>query len=207
MKREHPLFALIYDPVTWMAERGAFGRFRARVISPLRGEVLEIGAGTGLNFPYYSMQARVLALEPDRSMLARARKRIARGAARITLEHAGDERLEALAPQSFDAVVCTFVLCTVENPAMTLAAIRRVLRPGGRLVVIEHVRSPGRLGAWQDRLRPLWERVAAGCQLNRDTNVLLAQAGFDVSALRGERIPGGIVRDVLVGAAANASDT
>ncbi len=183
----------------WPAERGRLGRLRRQLLSDLHGDILEIGAGTGANFAYYPSGARVLALEPDPAMLARARNRAASASAGITLERAGDERLAALPARSFDAVVFTLVLCMVREPLKTLAEVRRVLRPGGRLVVIEHVRSSGGLGKLQDRLRPLWERLAAGCQLNRETKALIAQAGFDVRTLREERIPGALVRDLIAG--------
>jgi ubiquinone/menaquinone biosynthesis C-methylase UbiE len=201
MARSHPVLAALYDPIMRPAERRLFGRLRSELLAPLRGDVLEVGAGTGANFVHYTRNARVLALEPDAAMLARARKRASQCDARITLEYAGDERLDMLAAQSYDAAVLTFVLCTVEDPLRTLARIRRVLRPGGELAVIEHVRSHGALGEWQDRLRPLWERVAGGCQLNRNTAALLAQAGFSTSTLRTVRIPGLIVRDVIAGRA------
>lgn len=199
--RAHPVHAAIYDPVMRMAERGKIGLIRKQLLSGLHGDIVEIGAGTGADFYYYATEARVLALEPDRFMLARARDKATASRGHITLQHGGDEMLETLPRGGFDAAVCALVLCSVDDPLVTLARIRRVLRPGGKLAVMEHVRSRGMLGAVQDRLRPLWERIAAGCQLNRDTKSLIALAGFDVSALRYEHIPGVIVRDVLVGVA------
>jgi ubiquinone/menaquinone biosynthesis C-methylase UbiE len=193
------LVAFFYDPLTAAAERKWLGRLRAQALGELNGDILEIGAGTGANFRYYASGARVLALEPDEAMLARARKRVRESNAQITLELGGDSRLAALPERSFDALVCTLVLCSVVDPARTLSAIRRVLRQTGRLVVIEHVRSSGRLGTWQDRLRPAWAFISAGCQLNRDTKTLIAAAGFDTSALSIERVPGGLIRDLLVG--------
>lgn len=198
-RREHPVHAVIYDPVMRMAERGKLGRIRKELLSGVHGDVVEIGAGTGADFSYYPAHARVLALEPDRFMLARAREKAAASCAHITLRQGGDEDLESLPQGGFDAAVCALVLCSVDDPLATLRRIRRVLRPGGKLVVMEHVRSSGLLGDVQDRLRPLWERIAAGCRLNRNTKSLIAQAGFDVSALRYEYMPGVIVRDVLVG--------
>jgi ubiquinone/menaquinone biosynthesis C-methylase UbiE len=195
----HPLFAFFYDPLMSLAERAALAGFRRKLLSRLQGDVLEIGAGTGVNFSYYPDGARVLAIEPDQAMLARARKRAHESEARITLELGGDERLAALPENAFDAIVCTLVLCTVPDPADMLKSARRLLRPGAALVVMEHVRSPGRLGIWQDRVRPAWSFVAAGCQINRDTKMLIADAGFDTSALHIERVPGGIIRDLLVG--------
>lgn len=201
MSRSHPLLALIYDPIMWMAERRAFGRFRSELLGDLHGDVLEIGAGTGRNFKYYPRDANVLALEPDPAMYARAKKQIPASKPAILLELAGDEWMRSLPPQSFDAIVFTLVLCMLDEPHETLSQARRLLRPGGKLVLLEHVRSHGRLGVLQDRIAPFWGRMSGGCRLNRDTQALAAAAGFDVSALRTERISGGIVRAVLVGTA------
>lgn len=199
MSRHHPLLAALYDPIIWPAERRTLGPLRKSLLADLHGDVLEIGAGTGLNFRYYPADARVIALEPDPAMLERARKRAAAAAARVTLELAGDERLKVLPAHSFDAVVFSLVLCSIEEPERTLRAASRVLRADGRAAVLEHVRSHGTLGAWQDRLQPLWGPVSGGCHLNRDTKTLLAQAGFDVSGLREQRFRGGIVNELLFG--------
>jgi SAM-dependent methyltransferase len=112
--------------------------------------------------------------------------------------------MRSLPAHSFDAVVFALVLCMLDEPEKTLAQARRLLRSGGKLVLLEHVRSHGALGTWQDRLQPIWGRVSGGCRLNRETGALVAGAGFDVSTLREERIAGGIVRDVLIGAASPA---
>lgn len=197
--RSHLVAALLYDPIIRMAERHTFANLRSQLLAPLRGDVLEIGAGTGLSFSHYSPDANVLALEPDPAMFKRARKKLRATQASIVLEPGGDERMSTLPSASFDAIVFALVLCTIEEPQRTLAQAKRLLRPGGKLVILEHVRSDGRLGIWQDRLRPIWERFAGGCQLNRNTRGLLAYAGFDVTALRDQRIRGGIIQDILVG--------
>lgn len=205
MTRSHPVLALVYDPIMWLAERRALGRFRSELLGALHGDVLEIGAGTGRNFAYYPRGANVLALEPDPAMYARASKRITRGQS-IRLELAGDERMRALPAQSFDAIVFALVLCSIDDPETTLAQARRLLRPGGKLVLFEHVRSHGALGTWQDRLQPLWGRISGGCRLNRETRSMVESAGFEGSALQNHRIAGGIVRDVLAGFAEPAAD-
>ena len=201
MSRSHPLLALLYDPIMWIAERRAFGRFRCELLGNLHGEVLEIGAGTGRNFEYYPREANVLALEPDPAMYARAKTHVPASKAAIRLELGGDERMHSLPPQSFDAIVFTLVLCMIDEPQKTLAHVRRLLRPGGKLVLLEHVRSHGNLGRFQDGIQPVWGRISGGCPLNRETCKLVSGAGFDISALRTERISAGFVRDVLVGAA------
>lgn len=180
----------------WLPERAAFGRLRSRLLAPLRGDVLEIGAGTGLNFTHYSAAARVLALEPDPAMRARAMSRLRPN---ISLRPADDEFLETLPPASFDAVVCSFVLCSVPDIARTLRRVARVLRSGGTLAVLEHVRSPGELGKAQDALTPLWRRAAGNCHLNRETTRTIEAGGFIPQSAGISHIPGIIVRDVVAG--------
>ena len=173
--------ALAYDAVMTVAERCGIGRIRWQLVSNLRGTVVEIGAGTGLNFGYYSPLCTVLALEPDPSMCARA---LRRAAPNIPLECAGDERLDSMPEAGFDAAVLTLVLCTVDDPSRTLSRIRRILRPGGTLAVFEHVRVPGAAGRVQDALTPFWRRIADGCRLNRETGRLIGEAGFQEVGVR-----------------------
>jgi len=164
--------------------------------------VLDIGAGTGANLSYLRAAARVVATEPDPAMRRRLIAHVAtRAAARdgrgtsdaadgrdAVDEPAGaggpvevvDATAESLPfpDAAFDAVVCTLVLCTVDDLDRALTEARRVLRPGGRLIVLEHVRGSGRLARWQDRVEPLWRRIAAGCHPNRDTRAAIERAGF-----------------------------
>lgn len=157
---------------------------RARYVPAARGEVLEIGVGSGLNIPIYGPQVRKLhALDPSPELLRMARRR-ARGAAfPVELLSASAEAIP-LSGASVDTVVATWTLCTIPDPVRALREMRRVLRPGGRLVVIEHGRAPEPgVARWQDRLTPLWRRIAGGCHLNRAIDQLLEQGGFEAAGL------------------------
>jgi len=165
------LTAAAYDPVVRRAH--GLEAERAAVLADVQGDVLEIGAGTGLNRRHYPPGARVTFAEPDRYMARRIPEPVVSAPA---------EELP-FPDRSFDVVVSTLVLCGVDDMRRALGEIRRVLRPGGRLVFIEHVRAPdgSRLAGLQDRLNPLW-RAVAGCDCNRDTLAALEAAGFAVDA-------------------------
>lgn len=197
------MIGVLYDLLTAIAERRLFRSIRQELLAPLCGSVVEVGAGTGLNFLHYGAGVRVLAVEPDPSMAARARKRLDKAGAAIELRQGGDELLEGLSEGSVDAVVFTLVLCSVDDPLRALMRARRVLHPRrGTLIVFEHVRSPGHLGRWQDRLTPWWERITDGCHLNRETIQLIARAGYDTSALVERRISRVLpIQHVLIGTA------
>jgi ubiquinone/menaquinone biosynthesis C-methylase UbiE len=179
--------AAIYEPFLALGERRGTASRRASLLGDLRGSVLEIGAGTGLNLPHYPATVGELVLtEPDPGMVARLQRRVARrecAAASVRVVPAPAESLW-FPDAAFDAVVSTMVLCTVPDPAAALQEIARVLRPGGRLVLVEHVLSPSaRLARWQRRLAGPWAAFAAGCRCDQDTAALLARAGWDVTAL------------------------
>lgn len=164
------LTATFYDPFLWLGERLGMQSRRRRLVSAAHGRVLEIGAGTGLNLSHYpdAIDELVLA-EPSEPMAGRLEARLAKlgRSARIVAEPA-----EALPFEDgyFDTVVSTLVLCTVVDPDRALAEVRRVLRPGGRLLFCEHVRSDSpRLARWQDRLADPWAGLADGCRCNRET--------------------------------------
>jgi ubiquinone/menaquinone biosynthesis C-methylase UbiE len=156
---------------------------RAELICQAAGVVVEVGAGTGHNLAHYTDSVTQLILtEPDPHMARRLRARLeaappAAQAARVVAAPA--ERLP-VADGSIDVVVATLVLCTVSDPAAAVAEIERILRPAGRLFLIEHVRSPDpRLARWQDRLERPWGWLAGGCHPNRDTASLIAASGFE----------------------------
>lgn len=179
---EHPIFAALYDPASAAAERSWMGERRLRLLRDARGEVLEIGGGTGANLPHYRSAERVVVSEPDPHMRQRLRLKLENLHFPVEVSEAGAQSLP-FADGSFDAVVSTLVLCTVPDQREALEEIRRVLRPGGRLLFIEHVRSNGRMARWQDRVEPLWGRMAAGCHPNRDTVTSVERSGFRVEAL------------------------
>ncbi|MGH3344132.1 MAG: methyltransferase domain-containing protein [Carbonactinosporaceae bacterium] len=175
--RGHWVFAALYDALSRCGERAWVGPVRAELVRDLTGEVLEVGAGTGLNLRHYRAASRVVAAEPDPSMRRRLRSRIPEARVPVEVSHAAAEELP-FENGRFEAVVYTLVLCSVGDLERALAEARRVLRPGGRFVVFEHVRAPGRMGGLQDRADAVWPRIAAGCHLNRDTGAAIERAGF-----------------------------
>jgi ubiquinone/menaquinone biosynthesis C-methylase UbiE len=177
--------AAIYDRFMEASEVACLGEWRRALLADLRGDVLEIGAGTGANQPYYPDALRSLTLtEPDAHMRRRLTEACARTPERpVTVLDAPATALP-VASASLDVVVGTLVLCTVPDPQAVLAEVVRVLRPGGRFVYLEHVAAwdnPGRL-RWQRALEPAWRVVADGCHLTRPTGDLIREAGLVVEA-------------------------
>ena len=155
------------------------GERRARLLAGARGAVLEIGGGTGANLPHYRDVERVTVSEPDPFMRRRLSPKLEAALVPVEVSEAGAEAL-TFPDGSFDTVVSTLVLCTVPDQGSALAEVRRVLRPGGRLLFIEHVRAEGSAARWQDRIEPVWGCVFGGCHPNRDTLVAIEAAGFEV---------------------------
>jgi ubiquinone/menaquinone biosynthesis C-methylase UbiE len=179
----HRWFAAIYDLMAAPEERRFMGDVRADVAGHARGKVLEIGAGTGLNFPYYPEDVEVIATEPDPYMRQRAQRRLTDLGKRIELRDSSAEELP-FENDSFDTVVGTLVMCSVPRPQRALAEIRRVLKPGGEYRFYEHVRYESAFGAfWQDAALPVWSWFAAGCHPNRNTVQAIQNAGFAIAQL------------------------
>ncbi len=178
MPRGHPWLAATLDLMMrplWPARR--------LIVPEARGEVLELGVGTGLNFELYDAAAvtRLVGVEPDPHMLRRARRRASSLAMPVALVQASAERLP-LASERFDTVVVTWALCTIPDPAAALDEARRVLRPRGRLLFVEHTRSTQpALARLQHALTPLWMRICGGCHLDRPAVELVRASGLAVT--------------------------
>jgi ubiquinone/menaquinone biosynthesis C-methylase UbiE len=186
----HPVFAVLYRWLGALGDRTGFAERRRRLLAAAEGTVVEIGAGTGLNFRHYPAGVGVVATEPDPHMLKAARKAARRATARLTLRQAPAESLP-LPDASVDTVVSTLVLCSVPDQAAALAEVTRVLRPGGRLLLVEHVRAADPAAARrQDRREGFHVRFAGGCHPNRDTLRAIAAAGFDTAAVHRVTLPG-----------------
>ena len=175
------LYAAGYDRFTARAEKKSdAGAHRRALVGDAKGEVIEIGAGTGRNLVEYEAAARVVAVEPDPGMRARAERRAAR--ARVPVEVVdGDAQALPFPDASFDTAVMSLVLCTIADPGLALGEARRVLRPGGTLRFYEHVRSDdAALAARQDRWCRPWRWFGRGCHPNRETIGLIERSGFRV---------------------------
>jgi phosphatidylethanolamine/phosphatidyl-N-methylethanolamine N-methyltransferase len=172
--RQAPYYDLSILPVEWVINRR-----RRRLLAHARGDVLEIGVGTGRTLSLYPPECRLTGVEPSEKMLERGRRRAARLGRPIDLRLMSVESLEFPA-DSFDTVASSLVFCSVEEPARALAEIRRVLRPGGQLLMIEHIRARDWLGRLFDRLDPWFYQQS--CHLNRRTPEDVRAAGFEVVA-------------------------
>lgn len=157
---------------------------RERQVAKARGRVLEIGIGSGLNLPFYRRDIEaVIGIDPSLELLTLARKHTAWLHFPVKLLHGPAEALP-LEDGSVDSVVITWTLCSVAEPGRVLAEARRVLQPGGALIFVEHGQAPeAGVRRWQDRLTPLWQKLAGGCHLNRPIAGLIGEAGFQIADL------------------------
>jgi len=183
------LIAAVYDRLTRASEEACLQEWRAGLLRYLEGDVLEVGAGTGLNLPHYPRSlTRLVLSEPDRHMRTKLSERVrAAGRDRVEVLDASLEQLP-LADAAFDAVVGTLVLCSVPSLDQAVAEIHRVLRPEGRFVFLEHVAAedrPRRL-KWQRRVEPFWKRISGNCHLSRKTEEAIRAAGFGILEVRRE---------------------
>jgi ubiquinone/menaquinone biosynthesis C-methylase UbiE len=188
MTKGHRWFAASYDFLNHWAEARVFKEYRPFIAGEARGQVLEIGAGTGANFPYYRDVDQLIAAEPDPFMLRRAEQRAAQLRLGVEFWQCPAEALP-IGDAAFDAVVSTLVLCTVRDQPRALAEVKRVLKPSGTLRFIEHVRAHGFAGRVQDLVTPAWRWVGAGCHPNRRTAERITAAGFDITELQERSLP------------------
>lgn len=182
----------ILPPLLHLAMRqSALRPFRQRVIGAAEGRVLEIGCGSGLNLPLYGAAVRtVIALDPSAELLRMARDRAVGASIPVELLEASAEAMP-IDTGSVDTVVTTWTLCSIADAPRALSELRRVLKPGGALLFVEHGRAPEPgVARWQDRLDPLWHRVAGGCHLNRKMDALITDNGFSIDMLVNTRLPG-----------------
>jgi ubiquinone/menaquinone biosynthesis C-methylase UbiE len=165
--------------INWAMRQRNFAAYRNRIIPAAEGRVLEIGIGSGLNLPFYSRNvAYVIGLEPSPKLLAMARRVQRTGSGPVEFIEGSAESIP-LQDASVDTVVTTWTLCSIPDAPRALRDMRRVLRPGGRLLFVEHGRAPDpNVMWWQDRLTPTWKRLGGGCHLNRAIGKLIEGAGF-----------------------------
>jgi len=204
------LMAAVYDRFARESNKACLDQWRAELLRDLSGAVLEVGAGTGATLPYYPKAVKRLVLcEPDPHMRRKLQaKHDAAGAKHVEISDASLEALPAT-PASLDAVVCSLVLCSVPDQQAALKEIQRVLKPGGKLVFLEHVAAdskPNRL-KWQKRIEPVWKHLTGNCHLTRRTEAAITAAGFKIERIERESIRKAlpIVRPSIRGVARNSS--
>jgi len=155
--------------------------YRQRLIPSAEGRVLEIGVGSGLNLPLYTDKVeQVVGIDPSAKLLSMTGRAKQRAVVPVELREGSAETIP-LEAKSIDTVVMTWTLCSIPDSGRALGEVRRVLKPNGRLLFVEHGRAPdANVCRWQDRLTPLWKRIGGGCHLNREVGKLIANAGFKI---------------------------
>jgi len=201
-------FAALYERSFKATEEAGLRQMRRELLAGAGGRVLELGAGTGLNLELYPDGVEdLVVLEPDPHMAKRLRATVAASPRRASVSEASAERLP-FEDAGFDTVVATLVFCTIPDPDAALAEVARVLKPGGRLLFLEHVRAEDpKLARWQDRLEKPWRFVGDGCHCNRDTVASIAAARFEIEGVQHDRLPKAppIVSPLVQGSAIRAA--
>jgi ubiquinone/menaquinone biosynthesis C-methylase UbiE len=178
----------ILPPILDLAMRTSrLQKYRRETLAEAHGRVLEVGVGSGLNFPYYTKQIEIVyGIDPSAKLLAMARRRADAAGVRAEFVQASAVAIP-FADRTVDTVVMTWTLCSIPDPLAALREMRRVLRPNGKLLFVEHGLSPEPgVERWQHRLTPVWRQVAGGCHLDRKMDDLVRTAGFDLHDLRTE---------------------
>jgi ubiquinone/menaquinone biosynthesis C-methylase UbiE len=172
-----PLINLVMQNKAAMAERRKF-------VPLASGTVLEVGIGSGINIPLYVGEVeRLFAVDPSLDLWRLARKRLTRAPFPVEFVEGSAESIP-VDDKTFDSVVTTWTLCTIEKPVKALMEMKRVLKPEGQVIFIEHGRSPdARVIAWQNRLNPLWKRIGGGCNLNRKIDDLILESGLRITRM------------------------
>ena len=159
-------------------------RLRERYVPLAKGKVLEMGIGSGLNLPHYSSAVqRVTGVDPSAELGERARERAQQSAVEVEVVGLSGENLSS-EDNTFDSIVCTWTLCTIPSPMQAIAEMRRVLKPSGELLFVEHgLSNETKVASWQHRIEPLWKKIAGGCHLTRRADQLLEEGGFSIDQL------------------------
>jgi len=197
------LFAAMYNWLIAGSEEAGLRARRAQLLASATGRVLEVGAGTGANLPFFAADVDLTVAEPEEPMARRLAKKLSEQRPKTAIVHAPAEQLP-FADAQFDVVVSTLVLCTVPDQQRALRELRRVLKPGGRLLFIEHVRSDDpKVARWQDRLNGFSRATACGCNCNRATLDAIRAGGFAIASVEKSEFPKApfFVRPLITGTA------
>ncbi|WFL77173.1 class I SAM-dependent methyltransferase [Altererythrobacter arenosus] len=171
--------------VTFACSQGQIMKRRSQVVPLATGDVFELGCGGGLNQEFYDTEAisSFSGIDPHGGLLEGARERARAKGWEVDIREGKGEAIP-FSDSSFDTVVCTFTLCSVDEPAQVLGEMRRILKPGGRLLFLEHGRAPDPdVLKWQERIEPVWKRIGGGCHLTRPIGSAMRGAGFEVEPL------------------------
>jgi ubiquinone/menaquinone biosynthesis C-methylase UbiE len=197
-------FASCYDRFLSGSEEAGLRDHRHELLTKARGRVLEIGAGTGLNLEHYPESVKeIVFTEPEEPMARRLNRKLADAGRSGQVVQVPAEKLP-FEDDSFDTVVCTLVLCTVEDPQRALSEVARILRPGGELLFLEHIRSDDpKLARWQDRLVVPWRWFGCGCNCNRPTPDLINSSPLEIEEIEHDEFPKSppLVRPLVIGRA------
>lgn len=173
------IFAKYYDSFMVSFE-AKIEKDRKKMLQNLKGKVLDVGSGTGVNFEFFNDDVEVLAIEPSKEMQEKSVAKINKKNIKLLNVGVNDTALQSLIPsKSLDAIVCTLVLCTIPNPEEALVNFKKWLKPNGKLIILEHIHSHKKTNAFLEKmLNPLWKKIGEGCNLTRNTDVLLKEKGF-----------------------------